>query len=52
MPLETLAPPSPPSNSAIPAPVTVANVLSAIIVDAAAAAGEYLRDTEVPHGGE
>ena len=56
MPLETLVPPSSISDSAapiaVPAPVTVAAVLAAIVVDAASAAGEYLRDTEVPHGGE
>jgi hypothetical protein len=56
MPLETLASPSSISDVAAPiaapAPVTVAAVLAAIVVDAAAAAGEYLRDTEVPHGGE
>jgi hypothetical protein len=56
MPLETLVPPSSVSDSAapiaVPAPVTVAAVLAAIVVDAASAAGEYLRDTEVPHGGE
>jgi hypothetical protein len=56
MPLETLAPPSSISDSAapiaVPAPITVAAVLAAIVVDAASAAGEYLRDTEVPHGGE
>ena len=54
MPLETLVPPSSISDSAAPiaVPVTVAAVLAAIVVDAASAAGEYLRDTEVPHGGE
>ena len=56
MPLETLVLPSSPSDSAAPlaapVPVTVEDVLSAIVVDAASAAGEYLRDTEVPHGGE
>ena len=56
MPLETLSLPSPTRDSAapiaVPAPVTVAEVLAAIVVDAASAAGEYLRDTEVPHGGE
>ncbi|MGI8982063.1 MAG: hypothetical protein ACR2FY_22770 [Pirellulaceae bacterium] len=56
MPLETLVLPSSPSDSAtplaVPVPVTVEDVLAAIIVDAASAAGEYLRDTEVPHGGE
>lgn len=56
MPLETLVLPPSTTDSAVPlaapAPVTLAEVLSAIIVDAASAAGEYLRDTEVPHGGE
>lgn len=56
MPLETLVLPSSSSDSAAPiaapVPVTVEDVLSAIVVDAASAAGEYLRDTEVPHGGE
>ena len=56
MPLETLTPPTSANDCAVAvpasAPLTVAEVLSAIIVDAAAAAGEYLRDTEVPHGGE
>ncbi len=55
MPLETLAPPST-SDSALvvpaPAPISVAEVLLTIAADAASAAGEYLRDTEVPHGGE
>ena len=56
MPLETPVLPSPTSDSAAPAsaaaPLTVENMLRAIAGDAAAAAGEYLRDTEVPHGGE
>ena len=54
MPLETLTPLSPARDSAAPiaVPAPVAEVLAAIVVDAAAAAGEYLRDTEVPHGGE
>jgi len=54
MPLETLVPASTTSNSAAltPTPITVENVLMAIAADAVAAAGEYLRDTEVPHGGE
>ena len=56
MPLETLVLPSSTSDSATaiaaPVPVTVEDVLSAIVVDATSAAGEYLRDTEVPHGGE
>jgi hypothetical protein len=54
MPVETLAP-LPTSNAAVavPAPApTVDQVLFAIAADAVAAAGEYLRDTEVPHGGE
>jgi hypothetical protein len=56
MSLETLVPPTSSSNSAlaVPAsvPVTAADILLAIAADAASAAGEYLRDTEVPHGGE
>ena len=54
MPLETLTLPSPTRDSAAPiaVPAPVAEVLAAIVVDAASAAGEYLRDTEVPHGGE
>jgi hypothetical protein len=54
MPVETLAP-LPASNSAVAVPVpapTVQEVLCSIAADAVAAAGEYLRDTEVPHGGE
>jgi len=54
MPLETLTLPSPTRDSAAPiaVPAPVGEVLAAIVVDAASAAGEYLRDTEVPHGGE
>jgi hypothetical protein len=53
MAVETLAPPASNSAVAVPAPVpTVAEVLLTIAADASAAAGEYLRDTEVPHGGE
>jgi hypothetical protein len=53
MPLETLVPSSvndtaPPA----PAPATLDQVVRAIAGDAASASGEYLRDTEVPHGGE
>ena len=55
MPVETLAP-VPTTNSAVAVPVTapptVAEVLLTIAADATAAAGEYLRDTVVPHGGE
>ena len=53
MPLETLVP-APASDSAAPAPApaTLDQVVRAIAGDAASASGEYLRDTEVPHGGE
>jgi hypothetical protein len=53
MPLETLVQPTA-SDSAAPiqAPATLDQVVRAIAGDAASAAGEYLRDTEVPHGGE
>lgn len=53
MPLEILDLPST-SDSAppAPAPLTVDDVVRAIAGDASLAAGDYLRDTEVPHGGE
>jgi hypothetical protein len=53
MPVETLVP-LPTSDSAAPvqAPAALDQVVRAIAGDAASAAGEYLRDTEVPHGGE
>lgn len=53
MPLEILDLPST-NDTAAPAtaPLTVDDVVRAIAGDASSAAGEYLRDTEVPHGGE
>ena len=53
MPLETLLLPSTTDTTApAPAPLTVDDVVRAIAGDASSAAGDYLRDTEVPHGGE
>ena len=53
MPLETLILPSTTDSApSAPAPITVDDVVRAIASDASSAAGDYLRDTEVPHGGE
>ncbi len=53
MPLEILDLPSTSDSAApAPAPLTVDDVVRAIAGDASLAAGDYLRDTEVPHGGE
>lgn len=52
MPLEILDLPSTSDSAPAPAPLTVDDVVRAIAGDASSAAGDYLRDTEVPHGGE
>lgn len=58
MPLETVGPAATTNQAASSEPVGTAaapaldQVIRAIAGDAAQSAGEYLRDTEVPHGGE